>query len=536
MPTLYFARYKVSNMKKIMCYLLSVALLLTGCGCNKKITYESGMFTDVRDWDFYESAVALCVNEGYMTFEGDTFRVNEAVSLSECADIIVKITGAETDNPIKYVIDNRIAPYDFGEWDRPAARCEVAYMVAQVVKGGDINNVITGAICDTEGTFSENEIYTLYRKGIFSGDKTTNTFRPFESMTRAEMAIVVQRVCDMSKRVRFDMGTLSVSFVAFGDTIGHGPVLSAAKTNEGYDFTENFENMTAYIESADVACVNQETVFVGSNFTGYPSFGSPEAFGIAEAMAGFDVVTHATNHAFDRGEAGVLYTTAFWENYPQITMLGMHESYEDAEEISVIEKNGLKIALLNYTYSLNGYVLPKGKEYMVDLLDEEKIRADMEKARGMSDAIVVFAHWGNEYQNVPAQSQRSWAQLFADCGATVIVGAHPHVVQPLETVTANDGRVVPVYYSLGNFISNQNDYQTALCAMADFKIIKDSSGVKCTDYVIKPVVTHMQPDYYSAYLLEDYTEEMAKKHKHRGRYGQRFTKEKYIEVFNEIVN
>ena len=135
-----------------------------------------------------------------------------------------------------------------------------------------------------------------------------------------------------------------------------------------------------------------------------------------------------------------------------------------------------------------------------------------------------------------AQSQRNWAQLFADNGATVIVGAHPHVVQPLETVTASDGRVVPVYYSLGNIISNQNDYQNALCAMADFDIIKDKNGVRCANYVIEPVVTHMQPDYYSAYLLEDYPEEMAKKHKHRIRFGTRFTKEEYVEVFNNIVN
>lgn len=521
-------------MRRFLGVILSV-ILLAGCGCNKKITYQSGMFTDVRDWDFYQSAVALCVNEGYMTFEGNAFRVDEPVSLSECADIIVKITGEKTNNPIEYVIENHIAPKDFGEWDTPAARCDVAYMIARVVKGGDINEVIEGAVSDIKGVYSEEEIYSLYRKGIFSGDKTSNTFRPFESMTRAEMAIVVERVCNSAKRVQFDMGTLSVSFIAFGDTIGHSPVLKAAQTGAGYDFTENFENVKKYIDEADVACVNQETVFVENNFSGYPSFGSPKEFGVAEVLAGFDVVTHATNHAFDRGTNGIMYTTQFWENYPEIEMLGIHESAQDADEISVIEKNGIKIALLNYTYSLNGYQLPKGGEYMVDLLNEEKIVSDMAKAKGMSDAIVVFAHWGNEYQNTPAQSQKDWAQLFADNGATVIVGHHPHVVQPLETVTAFDGRVVPVYYSLGNFISNQNDYQNALCAMADFEIIKDKNGVRCTNFVIKPVVTHMQSDYYSAYLLEDYPEEMALKHKYRGRFGTRFTKEEYVEVFNNII-
>ena len=194
-------------MRRFLGVILSV-ILLAGCGCNKKITYQSGMFTDVRDWDFYESAVALCVNEGYMTFEGNAFRVDEPVSLSECADIIVKITGADIDNSIEYVIENNIAPKDFGEWDAPAARCDVAYMIARVVKGGDINEVIEGAVSDIKGVYSESEIYSLYRKGIFSGDKTSNTFRPFESMTRAEMAIVVERCCDASKRVSFDMSTV----------------------------------------------------------------------------------------------------------------------------------------------------------------------------------------------------------------------------------------------------------------------------------------------------------------------------------------
>lgn len=520
-------------MKKII-ICLAAAVLLSGCGCDKTITYESGMYTDVRDFDFYESAVRYCVNEGFMAYEGASFGIDEPVTLSECADIIADIQGKGTNNPIKYVVENNIAPRDFEEWDTPAARGEVAYMLSKVLEHEYINPVTDGAIADVEGAYFKDDIYSLYKMGIFSGDKTQNTFRPFESMTRAEMAIVIERACDKEKRIRFDMGELSVSFVAFGDTIGHSPVLAAGKTNDGYDFTEFFENVKPYIDSADIACVNQETVFVESGFTGYPSFGSPDEFGKAEAAAGFDVITHATNHAFDRGVGGILYTTAFWDNYP-VTMLGIHESEQDAAKIEVIEKNGIKLALLNYTYSLNGYRLPNGKEYMVDLLDEEKIISDMARAREISDGIVVFAHWGNEYQNVPSQSQRDWAKLFADNGATVIVGAHPHVVQPLEYVNAADGREVPVYYSLGNFISNQNDYQNALCAMADFKIVKDDNGVRCEEATIEPVITHMQSGFYSAYLLKDYPEEKLVHHKHKGMYGNRFTKEAYMEVFNEIV-
>ncbi|MBQ8540862.1 MAG: CapA family protein [Clostridia bacterium] len=520
-------------MKKVICA-LTAFVMLAGC---TKIEYTQGMYSDVRDWDFYTDAVAFSVNSGYMVPEGDAFGVYDTVSLSFVADLVTKIVGKGESDSINYVIKNEIAPYDFGEWDTSAKREDVAYMLSRIADHEYINAVVDGAIVDARDSYAKDEIYSLYKMGVFSGDVGASTFRPDEYMTKAELAIVTERLCNKEKRARFDKSRLEVSFISFGDAIGHSPVLKAGLKGDGsYDFTELFENVQSYIDNADVACINQETVFVENNFSGYPSFGSPEEMGAAEAAAGFDVVTHATNHAFDRGTAGVLYTTAFWEKYPEIEMLGIHQDEEDAQEISVIEKNGIKIALLNYTYSLNGYRLPSGKEYMVDLLNEDKIRSDMARAKSMSDAIVVFPHWGNEYQNTPSESQRKWAQLFADCGATVIVGHHPHVVQPLESVTSSDGRVVSVYYSLGNSISNQNDYQNALCAMADFKIVKDESGVRCENATLEPVMTHMQTGYYSMYLLEDYPEEMAAKHKHRGKFGQRFSVEAYKEVFSDIVD
>ncbi len=506
--------------------------MMTGCS---KVEYTQGMYLDVRDWDFYTEAVAFCVNEGYMVPEGESFGVYEPVTLTECADVITKIIGKGESEPIKYVIKNNIAPYDFGEWDTPATRENVAYMLAKAIEHEYINKVVEGAITDVGESYAKDEIYALYKMGIFSGDKTAATFRPKEYMVKSELAIIIERVCNKEKRMHFDKSRLEVSFVAFGDCIGHSPVLKAAQTGGGYDFNECFENVKSYVEEADIACINQETVFVENNFTGYPSFGTPKEMGIAEVNAGFDVITHATNHAFDRGVNGILYTTAFWENYPEIEMLGIHEDEEDGAEISVVEKNGIKIAFLNYTYSLNGYRLPKGKEYMVDVLEEEKIRSDMARAREISDAIIVFPHWGNEYQNQPAENQRKWAQLFIDCGATAVVGHHPHVVQPLEIMKDATGRAVPVYYSLGNSISNQNDYQNALCAMADFTIVKDEAGVRCEEAFIEPVMTHMESGYYSIYLLKDYNEEMAKRHKHRGKYGQRFTIEAYKEVFSNIV-
>lgn len=521
---------------KTVTVLLAAIMLLAGCGTGKE-QYTAGMFTDVKYYDYCEDAIEFCINEGYMTYQGDSFDINGVVTLSECADIIADITNVKTKSPIKHAVKEKIAPYDFSDWDIAATRENAAYMFDKALPEEYINNVVEGAVSDIGTSYAKSSVYNMYRRGIFSGcsDNGLNQFRPFDNITRSEMAVVIYRACNKDKREKFDMSKLSVSIIAFGDTIGHTPVLNACKTQSGYDFTKLFVNVKPYIDAADIACVNQETVFVQSSFSGYPSFGSPEEIGKAEAEAGFDVVSHATNHAFDRGTAGILYTTAFWDNYTDIAMLGIHQDAEDAQKTEVIEKNGIRIALLNYTYGLNGYILPAGKGYMVDMLDEEKIKSDMERARNMSDAIVVFAHWGNEYQNTPSEAQKNWAQLFADCGATVIVGHHPHVVQPLQTVTSSSGREVPVYYSLGNFISNQSDYQNALCAMADFAVVKDENGVRCENATIEPVVTHMEQGCYSAYLLKDYNEELAKKHKSRAKYGNRFSVEAYAEVFDNIV-
>ncbi len=515
-------------MKKLVVFLIA-ALVLTGCG---KIEYEQGMFSDVTKTDSFEEAVAFCFNERYITGEDGYFGSEDAVTLSEFADILAKMKGTKKSG-IEFVLEENIAPLDFPDWDTALTNENCACMLSNAFNFLPINQVITGSIKDAEESYAKDAIYQMYRAGIFDGNEY---FSPFDFVNKSEMAVIVQRCVDKEKRARFAMDYLQATFIAFGDTISHSPVIKSGKTNEGYDFMHLFSNVKPYIDNADISCVNQETVFTSDGFSGYPSFGGPEEFGIAEAESGFDVVTHATNHAFDRGEKGVLYTTAFWKKYPHVTMLGMHESKEDADEISVINVNGIKIALLNYTYSLNGFVLPKGKEYLVDLLDEDKIISDMTRAREMSDAIVVFAHWGNEYQNSPSEEQKNWAQLFADNGADVIVGHHPHVVQKLDYVVNKFGESIPVYYSLGNFISSQNDYQTALCAMADFKIVKDFSGTRCENATIEPVVTHMQMGDYTAYLLKDYPEEKLLRHKHRGKFGERFSKEKYLELFNEIMN
>lgn len=517
-------------MKKIFILFLAVIIVLSGCGEE----YETGMFSDVRDFDFYESAVKLCIENGYFDCEGDYFGAYDPVSLSECAYIAARLDGKNTDNAISYVLKKGIAEEEYPDWDLPATRAQAAYMISHAVDAEEINTVIEGAISDISDCSSKDEIYHLYRAGIFSGDKETNTFRPDEVIVRAEMAVVIERALDSEKRISFSMDRLEASLIAFGDTIGHMPVVNSCKSASGYDFSGLFKNVRSYIDEADIACVNQETIFIDTDFSGYPAFGSPCEIGEAEYEAGFDVVTHATNHAFDRGEKGVIYTTSFWKD-KDIAMLGIHESEEDAEEITVIERNGIRIALLNYTYGLNGYRLPDGKKYLVDILDEDKVRSDMEKAKALSDGVIAFLHFGTEYRNTPTDEQKTWAQLFADEGAVAVIGAHPHVVEPMETIKGKNGNEMPVYYSLGNFISSQNDLQCALCAMAQFTIVKDEKGVRAENAQILPVITHMEKGGYTAYLLSDYPEEMERRHRFNQTYPGKFSKEYFEGLFESIT-
>lgn len=519
-------------MKKVLTVILA-ALLLAGCGGQR---YVTGMYSDVRDYDAYESAVKLCVEKGYLSCEGDVFGAYEPLSLAECASAAVKLSGKETKNAISYAVENGIAMEDYADWDYPASREQAAYMISHAAETEEINSVLDGAIADVGESEAKEEIYHLYRAGIFAGDKEKNTFRPKENIVRAEMAIIIERVLDKSKRAVFSMDRLEASLIAFGDTIGHMPVVRSGQRGGGYNFDALFENVEKYVKESDIACINQETIFTDGNFTGYPAFGTPKEFGIAEYNAGFDVVTQATNHAFDKGERGILYTAKFWQDYP-VKLLGIHESEADAEKIEVIEKNGIRLALLNYTYGLNGFRLPEGKEYLVDILDDkEKIASEVRRAREMSDGVIVFLHFGTEYRTTPSEEQREWARLFADEGVLAIIGTHPHVAEPLEIVEGKGGNLVPVYYSLGNFISSQNDLQCALCAMASFKIVKDEKGCHIEAAKIVPVITHMENNYYTAYLLDDYPKEMEARHKFKAKYPGKFSAEYMRELFDGIVN
>ena len=234
--------------------------------------------------------------------------------------------------------------------------------------------------------------------------------------------------------------------------------------------------------------------------------------GDAEVKAGFNIILHATNHTLDKGLKGVENCLSFWKTYhPDTTVLGINETEEDYENIYVYEKEGFKIAFLNYTYGTNGIPIPDSKPYIVNMLNKDKITADVTKAKQLADMVIVLPHWGTEYVYTQDSNQNYWTQLFLSLGVDVVIGTHPHVLEPVEVVSDTKGHEMLVYYSLGNFVSNQDQKPRMIGGMAKMTLVKDETGCYVKNYNLTPVITQklFGQKAITTYKLSDYTESLA---------------------------
>lgn len=335
------------------------------------------------------------------------------------------------------------------------------------------------------------------------------------------IAILVCLTCEVSfaGQLQTIQGSRKVTAVMVGDVLAHDRILQDARKDDGaYDFSGLFVNVKPVVEAADIAIVNQETILGGSSlkYTGYPSFNSPYELADAEADAGFDVILQGTNHALDRGAKGIENCLAYWEtHHPGIDVVGIHDSEEDRQEICIRECNGIRIAVLNYTYGTNGIQMPKGKGYLVDYLSEKRVRDEILAAKAASDIVMVCPHWGDEYKTGVSREQRKWARIFMESGADIVIGTHPHVIEPFELMRDETGRTMPVYYSIGNFVNATSGTGPGVMnrmvgGMVYVSIIKDSNGKAfVVGSSVRPVVCHLGEGGVSTYFLDDYTEEMA---------------------------
>ncbi len=313
-----------------------------------------------------------------------------------------------------------------------------------------------------------------------------------------------------------------VSLVMVGDILLHDAIENKFAAEDGtYNFAPLFANVKEEISQADVALVNQEVIIGGSDLgiTGYPNFNAPYEVADYLVDTGFDVVLHATNHALDRGVKGINNCLDNWaQKYPSEVILGIHNSQESQDDIYVYEKDGMKIAILNYTYGTNGISLPSSMPYAVDLLEEDRVVNDIARAKEMSDFVVVCPHWGTEYNLGTDRMQEKWTNIFLENGVDLVIGTHPHVIEPVEMLeNPETGHKMLVYYSLGNFCSwtssdGEGVANRSIGGMAEVTLQRDDSGnVVISDYGIQPIICHLShaENGVAVYNIQDYTEEMA---------------------------
>ena len=267
--------------------------------------------------------------------------------------------------------------------------------------------------------------------------------------------------------------TTKVSMAMVGDALIHGTVYLTANryaNYNGYDFKPMLKYTKELIQDYDLAYYNQETILGGKELglSTYPLFNSPYEVGDAFIDAGFNLVSLATNHTLDKGERGILNSRAYWNKQENIVAAGSYSSNEERDKIIVSEKNGLTYAFLSYTTYTNGLIVPKGKEYLVNVYDKEKVKKDVEAYKDKVDVIMVAMHWGTEYVSYPTTAQKEIANYLASLGVNLIIGTHPHVIEPIEYI--GDTLVI---YSLGNFVSSQVGVERLTGLMASLDIIKE---------------------------------------------------------------
>ena len=270
----------------------------------------------------------------------------------------------------------------------------------------------------------------------------------------------------------------NMSVFMVGDALIHSAVYMDASNGDGtYNFKPMLEKIKPISSKYDLVYYNQETILGGTELglSNYPRFNSPYEVGDAFIDAGFNLVSLATNHTMDKNEEGVINSVNYWKKHKdKVVYSGQWLSAEEREqEVSQIyEKNGIKYAFLSYTTWTNGLETPYGKEYLNNVYSDEKAAADIAKVKDKADIIIVAMHWGTEYFLGADNDQDRIAKFLADQGVGLIIGAHPHVVGPVEYL--NDGKTF-VIYSLGNFISDQegNERLTGLMMSVNIKKVVD---------------------------------------------------------------
>lgn len=345
--------------------------------------------------------------------------------------------------------------------------------------------------------------------------------------TTENVAAILDEVVQKSKE-------WDITIMATGDNLMHMGIVYTGKQDDGsYNFDFLFEGIADFLAVADIKITNQETILGGNalGFSGYPRFNSPTEVGDAIAAAGFNVVLQASNHSADKGLEGLLSCVEFWKTHSEVLMVGIHEEAGETHDIPLLTIKETTFAILNYTYSPNMSAIPSDVQGHLDILCEwnrntgyinfteidSQVLADIEEADKLADVVIVCPHWGTEYMTTPSSYQKEFARQMTQAGADLIIGTHPHVVQPVEWIESENGNRALCYYSLGNYVSTQKNGISMLEGMAwvTFHVTEEGITISEEKTGIIPMVCQYKSGPVrmdTVYLLEDYTEELAAKH------------------------
>ncbi|MGW7890041.1 CapA family protein [Staphylococcus xylosus] len=342
--------------------------------------------------------------------------------------------------------------------------------------------------------------------------------------------------------------THKASFYAVGDNLIHPVVYhDALQSNGSYNFEPMYKSLKKEIQAADIAYINQESPIGGDEkgLSGFKQFNTPNDIAKDVINTGFNVVNGANNHALDQGTDGLLNEINVWEHFKRVFYTGTFKSQKDRDTIPTFNKNGIKIAMLSYTYGTND-IKPENK-YQINYFNEEQIKKDVAKAKEQSDMVMVSAHWGNEGKHEPNTKQKKYAKVFANAGVDVVIGTHPHVIQPVQWVNGNDNHRTLVAYSLGNFLNGQStgNESNALGGNLQFNIEKQPKGITIRDVKWKSLVTHYEianpldnntRQNFKMYPLTDYSNNKAKQHALNTTEENEMTKDKMESITRKVID